>query len=224
MRRKIVLALLFLIIAFALKPVTVNEFQPLLLPPMSLDEDQKVSLTENNPTDFESKNSSFERLYYTNDEFSDTHGFRPFPWGKEIFEGNPHFKMDSTIAKSGNWSFQITSTSPDNVGAFAVPGFIYKPSVKPGKIYYLSFWINYDFEKGKGIRVFQQFFVEGDYKFPSYASYGPFITGSSDGEWEKVGLLVKAPPGSIRGDPVLLMAGEGRVNIDDAYFGEVQID
>jgi hypothetical protein len=181
-------------------------------------------LLENKPTTRENINSSFEKIHYSNDKFADDFGFRPFPWGKEIFKGDPHFKTDSTVARSGNWSFQITSTSPDNVGALAVPGFEYKPSVEEGELYYLSFWIRYEFQAGKGIRVFQQFFIEGDYLYPTYASYGPFITGTSNGEWEKVGLLVKAPKGAIKGDPVILMAGEGRVNIDDAYFGQVKIN
>lgn len=36
--------------------------------------------------------------------------------------------------------------------------------------------------------------------------------------------LVRAPEDTIRGDPVITISGVGKVNIDDAFFGEVRID
>lgn len=223
MKRKIILIIFILIILFSLKPVMVEKRQPFLLSSYKLEEDQEVVLLENDPTDYEDKNTSFEKIHYSNDKFSDRLGFRPFPWGKEIFQGKPNFYCDKSLARTGNWSFQISSNYSDAIGAIAIPGFKRKPSVEPGKVYYLSFWINYDFEEGEGIRLCQQFFIKGDYLYPSFATYGPLITGSSNGKWEKVGLLVKAPPGAIRGDPVLIMSGKGRVNVDDAYFGEAKV-
>ncbi len=223
MRRKFILFLLLLVLIFSLKPVVVEERQPFLLPSYNLEEKEEVILLQNNPTAYKEKNTSFESIHFSNDKFSDELGFRPFPWGKEIFEGDLSFYCDRDLARTGNWSFQIISEDSTAVGAIAVPGFERKPLVEPEELYYLSFWINYDFKKGEGIRLSQQFFIKGDFWYPTYATYGPFITGSSNGKWEKVGLLVKAPPGAIRGDPVLIMAGKGKVNVDDAYFGRVKI-
>jgi len=223
MQRKLVLVVLVLILLFSLKPVLVEKYEPFLLSSYKLKEDKTVRLLKNEPTTYKKKNSSFETIHYSNDKFSDEFGFRPYPWGKEIFEAEINFYCDRNLARTGNWSFQIESNSLESVGALAVPDFENKPLVDPDKVYYLSFWINYDFEKGKGIRLCQQFFIKGDYWYPTYAVYGPFITGSSNGEWEKVGLLVEAPPGAIRGDPVLIMSGQGEVNVDDAYFGEAKI-
>jgi len=70
----------------------------------------------------------------------------------------------------------------------------------------------------------QQFFIDDDFWYPTFAVFGPYITGSSDGEWEEVGLLARAPKRSVRGDPVILLDGIGELHVDSVYFGEATID
>ncbi len=225
MRRLIVVLAFALILIVSFTPIRRGELGfHILLSPLELEEGQEVTLLENNPTEYRDKNTSFERIYLMDDMFSDRDGYRPYPWGQEIFGGDPDFLSDNTVARSGNRSFKLIGDSVDDVGALAVPGYYDKPKVEPGEVYYLSFWIKYDFEKGEGIRVFQQFFIHGDYWYPRYAVYGDFITGSSDGEWVQVGLLARAPRGAVRGDPVILMSGKGVLWVDDAYFGKAKIE
>ena len=223
MKRILVLIGFFIILGFSLKPVVVENNQPILLPSIKIGETQKVTVLENHPTEYSDANVSLEKIYFSKDNFSDKYGFRPYPWGQEIFGGTPEFLCDSSIARTGNWSFQIVGDSKDDVGVLAVPDKDLKPAVIPGKVYYLSFWINYDIKDGPGISLIQQFFREKDKIYPSYACYGPFIKGTSHGKWVQVGLLVRAPKNTVRGDPAIVLTGIGRVNIDDAFFGEVKI-
>ena len=223
MKRVLILLVFIFLILLSLRPVVVENYQPILLPSYNLEENQEIVLGKNKPTENREKNLKLEKLFFMEDFFSDRYGFRPYPWGQEIFGGNPEFLCDGSMSKVGERSFQIKGKSLEDVGVLAVPGFYDKPLVEEGEIYYLEFSINYKVEKGEGIRIFHQFFIEGDYLYPTYACYGPFITGSSEGKWERVGLLVKAPPGAMRGDPVILLSGKGTVNIDQPFFGRVEI-
>lgn len=223
MKRILVLIGFFLIVGFSLKPVVVKTNQPLLLPSVKVKDTQMVTVLENHPTEYPDANTSFEKIYFSKDKFSDKNGFRPYPWGQEIFGGTPEFLCDNSVARTGEWSFQIVGNSVDDSGALAVPDEELKPIVTPGKIYYLSFWINYDIDSGYGVRLIQQFFREGDENYPSYASLGPWIKGSSNDKWVQIGLLVQAPEDATYGDPVITLWGIGKVNVDDAFFGEVKL-
>lgn len=205
-----------------------NNLQPILLQPVEIN--APFVVLENHPTEFSNANVSFEKIYYLKDYFSDKYGFRPFPWGKEIFAGKPEFLCDNTISRSGKWSFQIIGKDKLDDGALAVPFILFKPKVIPGRYYCLSFWINYNVYDGPGVRLIQQFFRNDDFKnkkkgkrvYPSYACYGPWITDTSDGKWVKYNLIAKAPDDAILGDPVIALLGTGKVNIDDAFFGEIK--
>lgn len=223
MKRKAILVFFFLVLALSLWPVMTIP-TPVLLASEKVENPSTVTILENHPTEFSENNDSFEKIHLIESSFSDKYSFRPYPWGQEIFGGIPEFLCDSNISRTGNWSFQILCDSKDDVGVLAVPELELKPKTIEGKIYYLSFWVNYEIKSGSGIRLIQQFFREGDEIYPSYACYGPFIKGTSNGEWVQVGLLVKAPKNTIRGDPVITLSGIGKVNIDDAFFGEVKIN
>ena len=222
MKRTLILVFFFLILGLSLKPVFAAP-NPILLASEKIENISSVTILENHPTEFSENNASFEKIYFLNDNFSDKYGFRPYLWGQEIFGGTPEFLCDSSVSRTGNWSFQILCDSKDDVGVLAVPELNLKPIVAEGRVYYLSFWINYDIKDGEGISLIQQFFREEDEFYPSYAYYGPSIKGTSNGEWVQVGLLVRAPKNTVRGDPVIALSGVGKVNVDDAFFGEVKI-
>lgn len=224
MKRNFILTVFFLVLGLCLKPIVIETHQPVLLPTVEIEDEQTVTLLENRPAEWDDINVSFERIYLSEDAFSDKYGFRPYPWGQEIFSGEPEFLCDNSLSRTDDQSFKISVNSRDDVGALTVPDLCLKPIVKGGSLYYLSFWINYEVKGGPGIRLIQQFFREDDDFYPSYACYGPYITGSSNGEWVNIGLLVRAPEDAVRGDPVITISGVGRVNIDDAFFGEVKID
>jgi len=204
--------------------------QPILLQPVEIDTTKPYKLLKNHPTEFFNPNVSFEKIYYLKDYFSDKNGFRPFPWGKEIFAGKPEFLCDSSLSRTGKMSFKIIGKNILDDGALAVPNINLKPKVIPGRYYYLSFWINYNIYDGNGVRLIQQFFKKDDIKFkkvgtriyPSYACYGPWITGTSNGQWVQYTLIAKAPDDAFLGDPVIALLGIGSVNIDDVYFGEIK--
>ncbi|MCL4385515.1 MAG: hypothetical protein M1326_04280 [Cyanobacteria bacterium] len=223
------------------KPVKVNKnllnrknqtvsMQPILLQPVKFDANMPFKILKNHPTEFFNSNTSFEGIYYLKDYFSDKNGFRPFPWGKEIFAGSPEFLCDNTLSRSGKLSFKIIGKNKFDDGALAIPNINLKPKVIPRRYYYLSFYINYNIYNGAGIRLIQQFFRKDDFKnkkmgtiiYPSYACYGPWITGTSNGKWIKYSLTVKAPDDAILGDPVIALLGVGSVNIDDVCFGEIK--
>lgn len=222
MKRTLILVFFFLILGLSLKPVIVEANQPILLSSVKIEGTEKIIVLENRPAEFPEINASFEKIHFSKDIFSDKYGFRPYPWGQEIFSGKPEFLCDSNLSRTGDWSFQILCDSKDDVGVLAVPELNLKPIVTEGRVYYLSFWINYDIKDGEGISLMQQFFREEDEIYPSYACYGPYIKGASNG-WVQVGLLVEAPKGAVRGDPVITLSGIGRLNVDDAFFGEVKI-
>ncbi|MCL4377636.1 MAG: hypothetical protein M1409_04530 [Actinobacteria bacterium] len=207
---------------------TADTLQPILLQPIEIN--APFVILENHPTEFSNANVSFEKIYYLKDYFSDKYGFRPLPWGNEIFAGKPEFLCDNTLSRSGKWSFKIIGKDRLDDGALAVPFIKFKPRVISGRYYLLSFWINYSVNDGNGVRLIQQFFRNDDFKnkkkgkriYPSYACYGPWIIGTSYGRWMKYNLIAKAPDDVILGDPVIALQGTGKVNIDDAFFGEIQ--
>lgn len=225
MKRALIIICFFGIAMLSLKPVMVEYYQPINLPSVKINETQNVAVLENHTTEYSDPNNSFERIHLLTDTVSDTYGYRPFPWGGEIFGGSPAFLCDSSIARTGNYSYRISGNSDDDIGALAVPDLQFKPLVTPGKIYYLSFWVNYNIKSGHGFHVLHQFFREEDFPNPpSYVSYGPWIKGSSKGEWIQIGLLVQAPQDAWCGDPVIALWGTGELLVDDAFFGEVKID
>ena len=202
----------------------INNSQSLIiLNPIIYKKDVKdIYLGENLPSDTEYQNTSFEYLIYDQDKFAYQDGYRPFPWGGEIFRDDIIFQ-NSSDSHTGNTAFEIIGSNSKSEGVLAVPDIELKPLVTPGKIYYVSFWVKYNIEEGQGIRLMQQFFRRTDYYYPSYSCYGPWLKGNSKG-WVHIGMLVQTPKDAWKGDPVLEFVGQGRVLIDDAYFGEVRID
>jgi len=167
------------------------------------------------------QDNSFEFITHSSDVFSDVNGFRPYPWGGEVFSGEISF-LCSLDNYTGFRSFMIQGKQKDDHGAIAVPGLLSKPNVESGELYYLSFWVKYDIQEG-GFRLTQQFFRKQDSEYPHYACYGSLIKGNSNKRWEYVGLIVQAPIDAWKGDPVLELKGKGFVLVDDVYFGKIEI-
>ena len=204
------------------RPINVEQNRIITLDPIVLQGNiQKIELGDNIPSDTEYQNTSFEYLIYDRDKFAYSNGYRPFPWGGEIFQGTVIFQ-NSSDSHSGSRAFKIIGLSSDSQGVVAVPDIELKPEVIPGEIYYVSFWIKYNIEQGKGVRIIQQFFKRGDYYYPTYASFGPWLKGKCD-EWIHIGMLVRAPDDAWKGDPVIELYGKGELIVDDAYFGRVVI-
>lgn len=194
----------------------------ILLKPIIFKEDpSKIQLGDNLPSNTDYQNTSFEYLIYDQDKFAYDDGYRPFPWGGEVFRGKVSFR-NSLESHSERNAYKIVGLSPDSQGVLAVPDIELKPVVIPGEIYYLSFWIQYNIKEGKGVRLMQQFFIKGDYYYPSYVCYGPWLKGKCDG-WIHIGMLVRAPKNAWKGDPVIEIYGKGELIIDDAYFGKATI-
>lgn len=195
--------------------------QPIMLLAEKVTQDIEVNLGTNHSSEAAYQNNSFEYLSLSKDVFSDENGLRPFPWGGEIFQGKPLFKCLNE-GKIGEHSFQITGSTIYDHGALAVPDLEMKPIVKANTFYYVSFWVKYDFRDGYGFRLTQQFFDKPTI-YPKYSCFGPWISGTSNGEWKHLGLLVKSPSDAWKGDPVIELWGNGSIVIDEAYFGEVSI-
>src|SRR5659263_32267 len=161
-------------------------------------------------------NSSFEKLRFTKDKFSDVNGYRPYPWGFEPITGNisGYFKNGTAI---------MIGTNDDDASLFAVPDLYYdKPVVIEGYNFTLAFDIKLTNVSGHGVRLMQQWFetigaYSGDPEpFPYRFDYSDFETGTTD--WHTVSYTVTAPPGAIRGDPVIELWGKGMVEIKKPIF------
>ena len=184
-------------------------------------ESLKIVLGENIVSDIGIQNTSFEYLIYDEDKFAYNDGYRPYPWGGEIFNSPIKFSR-SKDSHSGNTSYEIIGLSSESQAVLAVPDIELKPVVQPDALYYLSFWVKYDIAEGNGIRLMQQFFRKGDYYYPSYSCYGPWLKGKT-AKWIHIGMLVRAPSDAWKGDPVIELWGKGELLIDDAYFGRAMI-
>lgn len=224
MKRNFIIAIFFIVLLLCLVPVKVSRYQPIYLPSVRVNETQNITVLENKTSEYPYPNNSYEKIFLLNDNLSDNYGYRPFPWGGEIFGGSPIFICDNSIARTGKASFRISCNSDNDIGALAVPDKEFKPLVIPESNYYVSFWVNYNIRSGYGFHVLQQFFREKDITDPPYVSYGPWIKGSSNGKWVQIGLLVQAPKDAWCGDPVIALWGTGELIVDDAFFGVVKIN
>ena len=227
MKRFLILILLIGIVVISFIPVVPKKISeannPILIEPMKLSSgDYKVELGENHSSESGYQNTSFEYIADLNDIFSDINGERPFPWGGEIFHGKISFLLSEKDSYDGERCFKIIGYSKNDHGAIAIPDLSLKPNVQPGGLYYLSFWVKYDVRGGE-FRLTQQFFRKEDRKYPYYVCYGPWIKGSSNQDWEYVGLLVQAPMDSWKGSPILELKGKGCISADDVYFGKIEI-
>lgn len=227
MKRKLVIVLVLFILVFSFTPVLNHRSSeselnaPVLLNSVQLLNDHRILLGSHHSSEGIYQNNSFEFIADSFDVFSDINGFRPYPWGGEVFAGEISF-LCSRDNYAGLRSFMIQGKQKDDHGAIAVPDLPLKPNVEPGKLYYLSFWVKYDIQEG-GFRITQQFFRKQDGKYPHYACYDIWIKGNSNERWEYVGLVVQAPIDAWKGDPVLELKGKGYILVDDVYFGKVEI-
>lgn len=227
MKRKFVMVLVLFILVLSFTPVSNHrssewEFNtPMLLDSVQLSNDYRILLGSHHSSEVIYQNNSFEFIADSSDVFSDINGYRPYPWGGEVFAGDISFLCFSDN-HTGLRSFMIQGKQKNDHGAIAVPDLPLKPDVEPGELYYLSFWVKYDIQEG-GFRITQQFFRKKDGKYPNYACYGTWIKGNSNERWEYIGLVVQAPIDAWKGDPVLELKGKGYVLVDDVYFGKVEI-
>lgn len=227
MKRKLVIVLVLFILVLSFTPVLDHWSSewglnaPALLNSVQLSNDCRILLGSHHSSEVIYQNNSFEFIADSSDVFSDINGFRPYPWGGEVFSGEISF-LCSRDNYTGLRSFMIQGKQKDDHGAIAVPDLPLKPNVEPGELYYLSFWVKYDIQEG-GFRLTQQFFREQDGKYPHYACYGTWIKGNSNEHWEYVGLIVQAPIDAWKGDPVLELKCKGYVLVDDVYFGKIEI-
>ncbi|MHA1304401.1 MAG: hypothetical protein ACTSPI_11950 [Candidatus Heimdallarchaeaceae archaeon] len=228
MKRKLVIVFVLFILVLSFTPVLKHwssewEFNaPVLLNSVQLSNNCRILLGSHHSSEAIYQNNSFEFIADSFDVFSDINGERPFPWGGEIFHGKISFLLSEKGSYSGERCFEIIGYSRNDHGAIAIPDLPLKPDVEPGELYHLSFWVRYNIQEG-GFRLTQQFFRKQDGKYPNYACHGTWIKGNSNECWEYVGLLVRAPMDSWKGDPVLELKGKGCVFVDDAYFGKVEI-
>jgi len=227
MKRKLVIVLVLFILVLSFTPVfnrwssELKFNDPVLLDSVQLSNDCRILLGSHHSSEVIYQNNSFEFLADSFDVFSDINGFRPYPWGGEVFSGEISF-LCSRDNYTGLGSFMIQGKQKDDHGAIAVPDLPLKPNVQPGGLYYLSFWVKYGIQEG-GFRLTQQFFCKEDRKYPHYACYGTWIKGNSNERWEYVGLIVQAPIDVWKGDPVLELKGKGYVLVDNVYFGKIEI-
>jgi hypothetical protein len=194
---------------------------PILLDNIQLPKNHRILLESCSSSEAIFQNNSFEFVAKSSDVFSDVNGLRPYPWGGEIFFGEVSF-LCSRDNYMGRRSFMIQGKNKNDHGAIAVPDIFLKPNVEPGELYYVSFWVKYEIQEG-GFRLAHQFFLLDDGKYPSYASYGSWVKGSSYQDWEYFGLIVLSPEDSWKGDPVLEFKGIGKVFVDNAYFGKIKL-
>lgn len=227
MKRRLVIVLVLFILVLSFTPVLNHRSSewkfntPVLLNSVQLSNDCRISLGPHHSSEVIYQNNSFEFLTDSFDVFSDINGFRPYPWGGEVFAGDISFSC-SQNNHTGLRSFMIQGKQNNDHGAIAVPDLPLKPDVEPGKLYYLSFWVKYDIQEG-GFRITQQFFRKQDGKYPNYACYDIWIEGNSNERWEYIGLVVQAPIDAWKGDPVLELKGRGYILVDDVYFGKIEI-
>lgn len=194
---------------------------PILLASIKLPSNYRILLDSSHSSEAIFQNNSFEFVTESADVFSDVNGFRPYPWGGEFFLGEISF-LCSRDNYMGRWSFMIQGKNKSDHGAIAVPDLFLKPNVDAEELYYVSFWVKYEIQEG-GFRLAHQFFLPDDGKYPSYACYGPWIEGSSHGDWEYFGLIAQSPSGAWKGDPVLEFKGIGKIFVDNAYFGKIKL-
>lgn len=194
---------------------------PILIDSIQLPRGCRILLESCRSSEAIFQNNSFEFITKSSDVFSDVNGFRPYPWGGEIFFGDVSF-LCSRDNYMGRRSFMIQGKNKNDHGAVAVPDMFLKPNVEPGELYYVSFWVKYEIQEG-GFRLAHQFFRLDDGRYPSYASYGPWVSGSSYQDWEYFGLIVRSPEDSWKGDPVLEFKGIGKVFVDNACFGKIRL-
>ena len=225
MYRRVIVTVAILVLLFCCIPVSVGQLaavpQPTLILPITIQSNDVIVLGENRPSEYAYQNWSFEYWTESKDVFSDINGRRPFPWGGEVFEGDITF-LANKEGYSGQRSFQIESSTASSHGAIAVPDLPYKPDVESNQLYYLGCWVKYDITEGYGVRLTQQFFLPKDTFYPTYACYGKWLKGKSNG-WVYLGLLVKAPKDTYKGDPVIELWGQGTVAVDEVYFGPAEI-
>ncbi|MDD5760856.1 MAG: hypothetical protein PHF45_02305 [Candidatus Pacebacteria bacterium] len=227
MKRVLVMFCVFLVLGASFMPVfncrssetRINA--PILLASIKLPSNHRILLDSCHSSEAIFQNNSFEFVAESTDVFSDVNGFRPYPWGGEIFLGEISF-LCSRDNYMGRRSFMVQGKNKSDHGAIAVPDLFLKPNVDSEELYYVSFWVKYEVQEGE-FRLVHQFFLPDDEKYPSYACYGPWIKGSSHGDWEYFGLIVQSPSGVWKGDPVLEFKGKGAVFADNAYFGKIKI-
>ncbi|MEM2840403.1 MAG: hypothetical protein QXN62_02430 [Candidatus Bathyarchaeia archaeon] len=167
--------------------------------------------------------TSFEDFGYYFDEYSDSQGLRPFPWGFEIWSGKPRIYCNSSTAHSGSSSVLMVGDSVDDMVVIAIPELVLKPKIIVGKTYRLEVWIRLDGVGGQGLRLMQQFFNSSETLLPRYRVFGEFVRGSTD--WTMLTLDARIDdPKIVRGDPVIQFWGLGKVWIDDVKFYEAPME
>jgi len=166
--------------------------------------------------------TSFEEFGYHFDEYSDSQGLRPFPWGFEVWGGRPRIYCNSSVAHSGSRSVQIVGDNLDDMVVIAIPELVLKPRIIAGKTYRLEVWVRMDGVGGQGLRLMQQFFNSSEILSPRYSVFGEFVRGSRD--WTLLTLDARIDdPEMVRGDPVIQFWGIGKVWVDDVRFYEASI-
>ncbi|MBS7622687.1 hypothetical protein KEJ39_03320 [Candidatus Bathyarchaeota archaeon] len=164
--------------------------------------------------------TSFEDTPCMFDQYSDSRGLRPYPWGFEVWGGKPAIYCDSPLAHDGKKSVQLIGNNLDDMVVIAIPELRLKPRIIPGKTYRVEAWVKMEDVGGNGVRLMQQFFNSSEIYIPRYRCFGEFVRGSTD--WFKLTLDSRIDdPEMIRGDPVLQFWGIGTVWIDSMRFYEI---
>jgi hypothetical protein len=164
-------------------------------------------------------NPNLNVLTFYNDNFSDSNGFRAFPWGIENWSGAPAAYFDGG---SPYGVVRLIGDSLDDSNCLAIPNTLYKPQVVEGVNYTQSFEVKLVNVTGKyGVRVIHQWFNSSSFvRFQS--DYGKFENGTSD--WHVISLSGVAPPNAVLGDPILELWGTGTVYIRNPAFYAVTPD
>ena len=169
-------------------------------------------------------NHMLENITYYGDKFSDKNGKRAFPWGFEIWQGDPLVYFEVSEEKhSGNYSAKIIGNSEDDMAVIAVPDYEDKPIIEINRTYRLEAWVKLVNVKGEGVRLMIQWFNYSEIYYPEYFIYGKFYRGNSS--WMKIYIEGKpTTPTIVKGDPIVQLWGSGTVYVDDIIFYEMSDD
>jgi len=152
-------------------------------------------------------NDDLSPVEYYGDVFSDTDGNRVWPWGVEIWAGDPKSYFDGGEVR-------LIGDSADDASVLAIPDYAYKPTVEAGLNHTQSFEGKLDNVQGPGVRIIHQWFNSSEELIGT--DYGSFESGTAD--WHTISLHKEAPPAAVRGDIIIELYGSGTLYLRTPKF------